>query len=79
MKQTSVFITKAAQICLVMTVIFILPAIMGCIIFLDASMYMKAVHSPSYCAIMTILSLLFTIMYIGSIADKAQGNADNSK
>lgn len=63
MKTTFKFITNAAQAALVFLVIFIMPAVMITIIWLDLSIYKACVTNPSYCAVMFVFAGIVTHVY----------------
>ena len=57
MKKFLSILWKAA---VVFTSIFILPAVIACIITFDLNVYMSWITSPFYCAIMFITSMIAT-------------------
>jgi type III secretory pathway component EscT len=79
MKHTLKFLYKVCLICLVAAVVFVLPAIIASLMFLDLSLYLKGITSPEYCVIMFFITMFVTCTYISYMVDKSKSNADTSK
>lgn len=79
MKHTLKFLYKVCLICLVAATVFALPAATAALVWLDKSIYTAALHSPSYCAVMTILSIVMTCVYVDYMITKSKSNADTCK
>lgn len=79
MKHTLKFLYKVCLVCLVASVVFVLPAATAAIVWLDKSIYTAALHSPSYCAVMTIVSIVMTCVYVDYMITKSKSNADTCK
>lgn len=79
MKHTLKFLYKVCLVCLVASVVFVLPAIIGSIMFLDKSIYLKVVTNPEYCVIMFFITLFVLIGYVDYMINKSKSNADTSK
>lgn len=79
MKHTLKFLYKVLLVALVAATVFALPAATAAIVWLDKSIYTAALHSPSYCAVMTILAIVMTCVYVDYMITKSKSNADISK
>lgn len=79
MKHTLKFLYKTVLLFLVAATVFALPAATAALVWLDKSIYTAALHSPSYCAVMTILSIVMTCVYVDYMINKSKSNADHSK
>lgn len=79
MKHTLKFLYKVLLVALVAATVFALPAATAALVWLDKSIYTAALHSPSYCAVMTILSIVMTCVYVDYMISKSKSNADHSK
>ena len=79
MKHTLKFLYKVLLVALVAATVFALPAATAALVWLDKSIYTAALHSPSYCAVMTILSIVMTCVYVDYMITKSKSNADISK
>lgn len=64
MKNLFAFLTKIATIIIVAVSVYITPAVMAMMIFMDINVYMSCVTSPAYAAMMIIMSLFTTIAYV---------------
>ena len=79
MKHTLKFLYKTVLLFLVAATVFALPAATAALVWLDKSIYTAALHSPSYCAVMTIASIVMTCVYVDYMISKDKSNANNSK
>ena len=79
MKHTLKFLYKIVLVCLVATTVFVLPATIATMIWLDKAIYMTMVESPMYCAMMGVFTLGFTISYVDYMITKSKSNADTCK
>lgn len=79
MKHTLKFLYKVLLVAIVSATVFALPAATAAIVWLDKSIYTAALHSPGYCAVMTILSIVMTCVYVDYMITKSKSNADHSK
>jgi hypothetical protein len=79
MKHTLTFLYKVCLICLVSVLVFVLPAIIGSLMFLDLSLYLKVVTNPEYCVVMSFITLFVTIAYVDYMNTKANSNANTCK
>jgi hypothetical protein len=70
MKHTLNFLYKVCLICLVSTVVFVLPAIVASIVFLNSSIYLRVIKNPEYCVVMFFITLFTTIGYINYIVSR---------
>lgn len=79
MKHTFVFILKTLQLCLVAAVVFVSPAATIALMSWNKSFYTELLHSSSYCAVMTIITIFMVIAFVDSKPNKSKDNANNSK
>ncbi|NDC95309.1 hypothetical protein EB118_12770 [bacterium] len=79
MKHTLVFIFKTLQVFLVAAIVFVLPALTVALIWLDKSIYMAALCSPSYCAVMSIITIIMVCVFVDYKITKSKSHADTSK
>ena len=79
MKHTLVFILKTLQLCLVAAVVFVAPAATAALIWWNKSIYTAALGSPSYCAVMTIITIVMVCVFVDYKINKAKSHANHSK
>jgi uncharacterized membrane protein len=79
MKHTLVFILKTLQLCLVAAVVFVSPAATAALIWWNKSIYMAALGSPGYCAVMTIITIVMVCVFVDYKINKAKSHANHSK
>ena len=79
MKHTFVFILKTLQLCIVAAVVFVAPAATIGLMSWNKSFYTELLHSSSYCAVMTIITIFMVVVFVDSKSSKSKDNADHSK
>lgn len=63
------FLRGTAELIAVFILIFVTPAVIAAIVSFDYSVYFSFIHAPSYWAIMTIISIIICILYMGMYQD----------
>lgn len=79
MKHTLEFLYKVCLICLVAVVVFVLPAAMSTLVWLDKSVYFNMIKNPIYCGIMIIVTIFMVCVFVDYMIAKSKSNANTSE
>jgi hypothetical protein len=63
-KQFKQILRGTAELTVVFMTIFVVPALVGALVNLNTSVYFACVQHPGYCALMTIVGIIFCMVYM---------------
>jgi tryptophan-rich sensory protein len=78
-KQFKQVLRGTAELTIVFITIFVIPAIVGALVNLNTDVYFACVQHPGYCALMTIIGIIFCMVYMSMYQDEPPKKLSNEK
>jgi ABC-type amino acid transport system permease subunit len=78
-KQFKQILRGTAELTVVFITIFVVPALIGALVNLNTSVYFACVQHPGYCALMTIVGIIFCMVYMSMYQEETPEKLNNEK